>query len=76
MFIKQIPFFTIYRYYLKIYKTSTIGSNNPYTTIKAEHFKFLYNKFKNKLLFVKNRIAKYYNIKRMKRPSFKKESKV
>ncbi len=44
--------------------------------IKAEHFKFLYNKLKNKLSFVKDKMTKYYNIKKMKRPSFEKGGKV
>ncbi len=52
-----------------MYKISTIGSDNLYTVIKVEHFKFLYDRFKNELLFVKDRITKYYNIKRMKEPS-------
>src|SRR6266566_4786850 len=72
---KQTLFFTIYRYHLKIYKISTIKPDNPYTIIKVEHFKFLYDRFKNKLSFIKDRITKYYNIKRMKKPSFKKGNK-
>ena len=59
-----------------MYKISTIKLNNLYTIIKVEHFKFLYDRFKNKFSFVKDRIIKYYNIKRMKRPSFKKGDKV
>ncbi len=74
--IKQILFFITYRYYPKIYKIPTIGPDNLYITIKVEHFKFLYNKFKNELSFVKNRMTKYYDIKKMKRPSFKKGNKV
>ena len=53
-----------------MYKTPTVGPDNPYAAIKAKHFKFLYDKFKNEFSFVKNRIAKYYNIKKMKGPSF------
>ena len=64
------------RYHFKIYKISTIKSNNLYIIIKAEYLKFLYNRFKNELLFIKDRIAKYYNIKRMKRLSFEKGNKV
>ncbi len=59
-----------------MYKIPTIGPDNLYVVIKVKHFKFLYNRFKNELLFVKDWMAKYYNIKKMKRPSFEKESKV
>ncbi len=52
-----------------------IGPDNLYTTIKIEYFKFLYDKLKNELFFIKHRIAKYYNIKRIKGPSFEKEGK-
>ncbi len=41
-----------------------------------KYFKFLYDKFKNELLFIRDRIIKYYNIKRMKRLFFKKENKI
>ena len=58
-----------------MYKISTIGLNNLYITIKAKHLKFLYDRFKNELSFVKNRMVKYYNIKRMKKPSFEKGDK-
>src|SRR6266699_590595 len=58
---KQTPFFTIYRYYPEIYKTLIIGLNNLYVIIKVEYLKFLYNKFKNELSFIKDRIIKYYN---------------
>ncbi len=74
--MKQTPFFTIYRYYLKIYKILTIGLNNLYVVIKIEYLKFLYDKFKNEFSFVKDRMIKYYNNKRMKRSSFKKRNKV
>ena len=53
-----------------------IGPNNPYIIIKIEYFKFLYNKFKNELLFIKSRIMKYYNIKRIKGLSFEKRDKI
>ncbi len=53
-----------------------IGLDNLYIAIKVKHFKFLYNKFKNELSFIKNRIAKYYNIKKMKELSFKKGGKM
>ncbi len=59
-----------------MYKISTIGLDNLYVAIKVEHLKFLYDRFKNELSFVKYRITKYYNIKRMKKPSFKKGGKV
>ncbi len=59
-----------------MYKILTIGLDNLYTVIKVEYFKFLYNRFKNELSFVKDRIAKYYNIKRIKEPSFEKEDKM
>ncbi len=59
-----------------MYKTSTIESNNLYIIIKVEYLKFLYNKFKNKLSFIKNRITKYYNVKKMKRLSFEKRNKI
>ncbi len=75
IFIKQTPFFTIYRYYLKIYKTPTIGPNNLHIVIKIEHLKFLYNRFKNELSFIKDRITKYYNIKKIKKLSFEKKDK-
>ncbi|SRR6266566_2492100 len=41
--------------------------DNLYTIIKTKHFKFLYNRFKNEFSFVKNRITKYYNIKKIKK---------
>ncbi len=69
-------FFTIYKYYPEIYKISTIGPDNLYIIIKVEYLKFLYDRFKNEFSFVKNQITKYYNIKRMKKPSFKEENKV
>ena len=72
---KQIPFFTIYRYHFEIYKTLTIGPNNPYIIIKIKYLKSFYKKFKNKLSFVKDQMIKYYNIKRIKRSSFEKRSK-
>ncbi len=59
-----------------MYKIPTIRLDNLYTVIKVEYFKFLYDRLKNELLFVKKRMAKYYNIKRMKRPSFKEGSKM
>ncbi len=73
---KQIPFFTNYRFHLIIYKTLTIRLNNLYAAIKIEYLKFLYNRFKNKLLFIKDRITKYYNIKKMKGLSFEKGDKM
>ncbi len=69
-------FFIIYKYYLKIYTTLTIGPDNPYVVIKVKYLKFLYNRFKNELSFVRNQIIKYYNIKKMKEPSFEKRSKI
>ena len=74
--IKQIPFFVNYRFYLIIYKIPTIGLNNLYVVIKVEYLKFLYDRFKNELSFVKDRMTKYYNIKRMKGLSFEKGDKV
>ncbi len=59
-----------------MYKTLTIRPDNLYTIIKIEYFKFLYDKFKNEFSFVRNRIVKYYNIKKMKRLSFKKRDKI
>ena len=53
-----------------------IGLNNLYTVIKVEHLKFLYNRFKNELSFIKDRIIKYYNIKKIKGLSFEKRDKV
>ncbi len=53
-----------------------IGLNNLYIIIKIEYLKFLYNKLKNELSFVKDRITKYYNVKKMKRLSFEKRNKV
>ncbi len=76
VFIKQTLFFVIYKYYLKIYKISTIELNNLYATIKIEYFKFLYDRLKNEFSFVKDRMAKYYNIKKMKEPSFKEGDKI
>ncbi len=52
-----------------------VGLNNLYIAIKVEYLKFLYDRLKNELSFVKNRITKYYNIKRIKRPSFEKRNK-
>ncbi len=46
-----------------MYKILTIGLNNLYVVIKAEYLKFLYDKLKNEFLFVRDRIAKYYNKK-------------
>ncbi len=59
-----------------MYKISTIELDNLYIIIKIKYFKFLYNKFKNELSFVKDRITKYYNIKRIKGLSFEKKDKV
>src|SRR6266566_5019255 len=73
--IKQTLFFATYRYHPKIYKIPIVGLDNPYTVIKVEYLKFLYDKLKNELSFVKDQMTKYYNIKRMKRPSFKKRDK-
>ena len=73
--IKQILFFINHGFYSIIYKISTIGLDNLYIIIKAKHFKFLHNKFKSELSFVKNRITKYYNIKKIKRLFFEKEDK-
>ncbi len=73
--MKQILFFTTYRYHLEIYKILTIGLDNLYVIIKIKYFKFLYDKLKNKLSFVKDRMIKYYNIKRIKKPSFEKGNK-
>jgi len=73
---KQTLFFINHRFHLIIYKTSTIRPDNLYITIKVKHFKFLYNKLKNELSFVKNRIARYYYIKKIKRPSFKERDKI
>ena len=53
-----------------------IGLDNLYIIIKVEHFKFLYNRLKNELSFVKNKMTKYYNIKKMKRLSFEKGDKI
>src|SRR6266699_304832 len=59
-----------------MYKISTIEPDNLYVVIKVEYLKFLYNKIKNELLFVRDRMAKYYNIKKIKRSSFEKENKI
>src|SRR6266699_4113883 len=63
-------------YYFKMYKIPTIRLDNLYVVIKAKHLKFLYNRFKNEFSFVRNRIAKYYNIKRIKGLSFEEGDKV
>ncbi len=76
IFTKQTLFFTIYGYHPEIYKIPTIKLNNLYIVIKIKHLKFLYNRFKNKLSFVKDWITKYYNIKRIKRLSFEKKDKI
>jgi len=73
---KQTLFFANYRFHLIIYKTPMIGLNNLYITIKVKHFKFLDNKFKNEVSFVKDRIVKYYNIKKIKGLSFEEGDKV
>src|SRR6266699_6572356 len=65
-----------YRFYLTIHKISIIGPDNLYAVIKVKHLKFLYNKFKNELSFIKDRMTKYYNIKKMKGSSFKEGDKV
>ncbi len=72
---KQTLFFINHKFYLIIYKILTIGLDNLYIVIKVEHLKFLYNKLKNELSFVRDRITKYYNIKKIKRPSFEKKTK-
>ncbi len=59
-----------------MYKILTIGPDNLYVIIKVEHLKFLYDRFKNELLFIKNQMIKYYNIKRIKRSSFEKRNKI
>ncbi len=59
-----------------MYKIPTIGPNNPYVVIKVEYLKFLYNRFKNELLFVKDKISKYYNFKRIKKLSFEKKQSI
>ncbi len=58
-----------------MYKISRIKPDNLYTVIKVEYLKFLYNRFKNELSFVKNRMAKYYNIKKIKDYLSKKKTK-
>ena len=72
---KQTLFFATYKYHPEVYKTSTIRPDNLYAAIKIEHLKFLYDRLKNELSFVRDRMAKYYNIKKMKGPSFKKGGK-
>ena len=59
-----------------MYKIPIIGLDNLYIIIKVEYLKFLYDKFKNELLFIKDRITKYHNIKKIKRPFFKKRNKM
>ncbi len=59
-----------------MYKTLIIRLDNPYVVIKVKYFKFLYNRFKNEFSFVKDRIIKYYNIKKIKGLSFEKGNKV
>ncbi len=59
-----------------MYKILTIRSNNLYTAIKVEYLKFVYDRLKNELSFIKDRIVKYYNIKKMKGLSFEKGGKV
>ncbi len=59
-----------------MYKILTIGPDNLYVIIKVEHLKFLYDRFKNELLFIKNQMIKYYNIKKITRPSFEKRNKI
>ncbi len=59
-----------------MYKILTIGLDNLYAVIKVEYFKFLYDRLKNELSFVKDQMTKYYNIKRMKRLFFEKGNKM
>jgi|SRR6266699_647076 len=59
-----------------MYKISTIEPDNLYIAIKIKYLKFLYDKFKNELSFVKNRIMKYYNVKKMKGLFFEKKNKI
>ncbi len=59
-----------------MYKTLTVGLNNLYIAIKVEYLKFLYDRFKNEFSFVKDWMAKYYNTKKMKGPSFEEGNKV
>ena len=58
-----------------MYKIPMIGLDNLYVVIKVEYFKFLYNRFKNEFLFVRDWMTKYYNIKRMKKLFFEKKDK-
>ncbi len=74
--IKQTSFFINHGFHPTIHKIPIIGLDNLYVVIKIEYFKFLYDRFKNELLFVKDRMTKYYNIKKMKRPSFEKGDKM
>ncbi len=59
-----------------MYKISTIGLDNLYAVIKVEHLKFLYDRFKTEFSFVRDRIVKYYDIKKIKEPSFKERDKM
>ncbi len=74
--IKKILFFINHKFYPIIHKILIIKPNNPYIIIKVEHLKFLYDSLKNELLFVKNRMAKYYNIKKIKGSFFEEEGKI
>src|SRR6266566_1448149 len=65
-----------YRFHVIIYKISTIRLDNLYIIVKIKYFKFLYDRLKNELSFIKDRIVKYYNIKKMKGLSFEKGGKV
>ena len=58
-----------------MYKISIIRLNNLYVVIKVKHFKFLYDRFKNEVFFIKDQIIQYYNVKRMKGLFFKEKNK-
>ncbi len=52
--MKQTLFFANHGFYSIIYKIPTIRLDNLYVAIKVEHLKFLYNRFKNELSFIRN----------------------
>jgi len=59
--------FTLNAYYTKREKQTI----NPTAILKAEELKNLHKEIKIELEFVRKRIKKYYNTKRIKRPTFK-----
>ena len=53
------------------YNSCKLDTINPTTILKVDELKNLYKEIKTKLEFIRKRIKKYYNTKRIKRLTFK-----